>query len=72
MPHECKKDVDMEGLSEEDLTINKPETNVDESIMLALCDSLNELYDKLSILSNVMEKKISEHNLNQNDKGEVK
>jgi len=62
----------MEGLSEEDLTINKPETNVDESIMLALCDSLNELYDKLSILSNVMEKKISEHNLNQNDKGEVK
>ena len=58
----------MERVLEEDLTIDKPETNDDESAMLALCESLNELYDKLSMLSNVMEKKIIEHNLNQKTK----
>jgi len=62
----------MERVLEEDLTIDKPETNDDESLMLALCDSLNELYDKLSMLSHVMEEKIMEHNLNQINKGEVK
>ena len=62
----------MERALEEDLTIENPETNDDEGIMLALCDSLNELYDKLSILNHVMEEKIMEHNLSQINKGEVK
>jgi hypothetical protein len=51
--------------AEKNLTINKPKTNDEEKIMLALCDSLNGLYDNLSMLSNAMEKKIMEHNLNQ-------
>jgi len=55
----------MEKLPEEDLTANKPETNEDAKAMLALCNSLDELHDKLSKLSNIMEKKIMEHNLNQ-------
>jgi len=58
----------MEKVLEENLTIDKPETNDDESAMIELCESLNELYDKLSMLSNVMEKKIIEHNLNQKTK----
>jgi hypothetical protein len=51
--------------AKKDLTINKPETNAEERMMLALCDSLDGLYDKLSMLSNAMEMKIMEQNLSQ-------
>jgi hypothetical protein len=51
--------------AEKNLTINKPEINDEKDIMLALCDSLNGLYDNLSKLSNAMEQKIMEHDSNQ-------
>jgi len=49
----------------QDLTINESKTEDNVNLMLMLCDSLNDLYEKLNRLSYVMEKKIIEHNLSQ-------
>jgi hypothetical protein len=51
-----------------DLTINKSEEDDNARLLLALYDSLNGLYEKLSRLSYVMGKNIVEHNLSQKDK----
>jgi hypothetical protein len=53
---------------EKDLTINKSEIEDNMNFLLMLCDSLNELYEKLNRLSHIMGKKIIEHNLSQEDK----
>jgi len=46
-----------------DLTVNKSKNDDNVKLLLSLCDSLNELYEKLNRLSNILGKKIVEHNL---------
>jgi len=46
-----------------DLTIKKPEKDDNVKLLLTLCDSANELYEKLSMLSNALEKRIEEQSL---------
>jgi len=48
-----------------DLTIFDSETEENISLMLTICDNLNELYEKLSKLHYVMGRKIIEHTLHQ-------
>jgi len=59
------------SLSEEgkDLTINKPETEDRMSLLLSIFDSLNTLYETLSRLDYVLERKIVEQILYQKSKG---
>jgi len=54
------------------LTIKKPETEDNMRLLLLICDSLNELYEKLSRLNYVMERRIIERNLYHKGKGEKK
>jgi len=49
----------------QDLTISESKTEDNVNLLLMLCDSLNELYEKLNRLSHIMGKKIIEHNLSQ-------
>jgi hypothetical protein len=51
-----------------DLTIKKSKKDDNARLLLAVSDSLNELYEKLNRLSHVMGKKIVEHNLSHEDK----
>jgi len=46
-----------------DLTIKKSKNDENVKLLLSLCDSLDELYEKLNRLSNILGKKIVEHNL---------
>ena len=55
-----------------DLTVYDSETEENINLMLTICDNLNELYEKLNRLNYVMGRKIIEHNLHQNIKGESK
>jgi hypothetical protein len=50
---------------EENLTIKKLEKEDNVKLLLSLCYSLDELHDNLSKLSNVIGKRIEEHNLSQ-------
>jgi len=56
-PRTCAK------LSEPEKVKNDNENNVE--ILLSLCNSMDELYNNLSKLSNVLEKRIEEHNISQ-------
>jgi len=47
----------------EDLNKNKPEIESNKTIVLSLIDSLNNLYEKLIRLDNVMKRKIIEQAL---------
>ncbi|WP_461246655.1 hypothetical protein [Treponema sp. R6D11] len=47
----------------EDLNKNKPETENNRTIVLSLIDSLNNLYEKLTRLDNVMRKISTEQKL---------
>jgi len=51
-------------------TQNKPEEEDNVKLLLAVYDSLDELYEKLNRLSNVIGKKVEKQNLSQ--KGEKK
>jgi len=51
-------------------TQNKPEEEDNAKLLLAVYDSLDELYEKLNKLSNVIGKKVEKQNLSQ--KGEQK
>jgi len=44
---------------------NKPETENNAKLLLAVYENLNELYERLNRLSNIIEKRTSEHNLNR-------
>jgi hypothetical protein len=56
---------------EKNLTLYKPEKEKDDNnednvkLLLSLCNSMDELYNNLSKLSNVLEKRIEEHNISQ-------
>jgi len=54
---------------ENGLVINKPEKENNTNLLLTICDSLNELYNKLGKLDYLMERKIIKYNLSQKDKG---
>jgi len=56
-PRTCAK------LSEPEKVINDNENNME--ILLSLCNSMDELYNNLSKLSNVLEKKIEEHTISR-------
>jgi len=48
--------------------LSEPEKENNENnvkLLLSLCNSMDELYNNLSKLSNVLEKKIEEHNISQ-------
>jgi hypothetical protein len=49
--------------AENELTPNNPETEDNAGLLLTICSSLNELYEKLSRLNYLMGKKIAEYNL---------
>jgi len=51
-----------------DLTIKKPKKDDNARLLLAVYDSLYELYEKLCRLSHVMEKRIVEYNLSHEDR----
>ena len=53
--------------TEKDLAKNKPEKEDNAKLLLTIYDNLNELYEKLNRLSNVIEKRNAEHNT----KGEI-
>jgi len=46
-----------------DLIPDKPGTEDNARLLLTICDSLNELYEKLNRLSYLMDRRIVEHNL---------
>jgi len=48
-----------------DLTETGSTKEDNKKLMLAVCDNLNELYEKLNKLSYLMGRKIMEHNLSQ-------
>ena len=51
-----------------ELPVKKPEEDEKAELLLTLCDSLNDLYDKLCKLNQVIEKKIEEQKSNQTEK----
>jgi len=51
-----------------DLTLHKPDTEDNASLLLAVFDSLNNLHEKLCRLNFVMERKLIEYNLYQKSK----
>jgi len=54
---------------ENGLVINKPEKENNTTLLLTICDSLNELYNKLGKLDYLMERRIIKYNLSQKEKG---
>jgi len=58
--------------TDKDMAIDKPETEDNMSLMLSLCDSLNNLYEKLSRLEYVVKRKKLEQIINNQNKGEEK
>jgi len=44
---------------------NKPETEDNMKLLLMVYDNLNELYERLNRLGNIIERKTSEHKINR-------
>ena len=55
-----------------DLTIQEPETEDNRDLLLAVFDSLNNLYEKLNKLNYVLQRNNIEHFLYPGSKGETK
>ena len=47
--------------TEEDLAKNEPEKEDNAKLLLTIYDNLNELYEKLNRLSNIIGRRVAEH-----------